>query len=147
MATYPTITLDGFTIGAGTDYHVDPKGIDGLGHPALRTGDVPRGHADGSVGANDYLVARLITVPVTILGDDPDDTWTKVQALLDAWEPSDLDLDLDIQITSTIALSFSGRPGAEGQSPVELDLADLYHGSVIRALLTFRALDPGPVIS
>lgn len=145
--SYPTVDLEGFTVGEGTNYWLAGP-VTGLGHPGLRTGDVPRGHQDGSVGANDYFAARIISVPVGFSATTVAATMTLADALLDAWVPSDSDLTLTVALGPGVSFVFEGRPGADGQSPAELDLGELFHSPPVgKALLTFRALDPGSSVS
>lgn len=94
-----SIDLDGFEMGEGTSYEVKPEGIEGLlGSPTVRTTDAPRGHQDGDVAGYDHYDARLVTIPVSVMGDanSPDvaaDCLRKLEELVEAWEIVD-NLDL-----------------------------------------------------
>lgn len=140
MTGYPRVTLRDFTIGPGTGYEIVDDGIDGLGTPPLRTHDVTRGHASFSVAANDYRDIRIITIPVEVAADSVDDAWANAQVLVDAWAEADEDLTLTIQLSRRTGLAYTGRPGASGQSPCELHLAELYSDHTIVAVLAFRVL-------
>jgi len=122
VSDYPKVTITGgFTVGAGTAYPITGP-IEGLGLPKLRVNDVDRGHRDGAVAANDYYTTRVVSVPVAVLGADIDDTLALLDDLTDNWAASDVDLDLTIELSATRTMTFTGRPGASGVTPVELDL-------------------------
>lgn len=138
------VDLDGFSMGAGTAYEVRPEGIQGvLGAPTIRTSDVARGHADGAVAGFDYYDGRLITIPVTVLGDTPADCREKIQALTAAWDiVSDLStVQLTIHLWGEV-YSFPVRPrGAH-----EDDLSSMASGVAFFTCEAF-APDPDPVVS
>jgi hypothetical protein len=140
MSNYPRVTIAG-TFAVGADPYFIEGPIGGLGVPGLRTNDVIRGHQDGSVGANDYIDVRVIDVPVVIVGDDVDDCLANIAALVTAWQPVDTDVALAVKLSDTVTYSYTGRPGAAGQPPVDLDLDMLYKGNLARATLLFRVLD------
>lgn len=135
------VNLEGFVMGAGTAYEVKPEGIAGIiGSPSMRTSDVDRGHDDGVVAGFDYYDARLVTIPVTVLGDDAADCLDKVAALRIAWSRVD-DLSL---LTLVIGLwgqeyTLEGRP----REVTEDSVANLKSGKVE---LTCEFLAPDPHI-
>lgn len=138
-----TVTLRTLTFGDGTDYCWGAQGISGLGEPPVRNNDVIRGHADGSVGQNDYRDVRLLTFDV-VIGPKPDgtlldpaDVLTATDALIAAWAPSDVDLTLAMDIFGTV-WTFLGRPDG-----LTLDTSALLKGlRTFRALGAFRCPDP-----
>lgn len=136
-----TVNLEGFLMGADTAYEVKPEGIGGLiGSASMRTNDVSRGHDDGVVAGYDYYDARLVTIPVTVLGDDAADCLDKVAALRIAWSRVD-DLSL---LTLVIGLwgqeyTLEGRP----REVTEDSVANLKSGKVE---LTCEFLAPDPHI-
>lgn len=134
-----TVILDGFTMGSGTDYEVRAEGIQGvLGSPPVRSNDVTRGHADGSVAGYDYLDARLISIPVTVIGDTAADCRANIEALVAAWAPN------DGLTTSSLTVTVWGKQYVFTVRPrgaFEDNLADLASGV---ALMTCEAFCPDP---
>lgn len=133
------VNLEGFVMGAGTAYEVKPEGIGGiLGSPSMRTNDVDRGHDDGVVAGFDYYDARLITIPLTVIGDDAADCLSKVGALRVGWSRVE---GLD-ELTLVVSLwgedyTFVGRP----REVTEDSIANLKSGKVE---LTCEFLAPDP---
>lgn len=139
-----SIDLEGFTMGDGTSYEVRPDGIQGLlGTPEVRTNDVTKGHQDGAVAGHDYYEPRLVTIPVTVLGDTsaPNvaaDCLRKLEELVEAWEIVDgLDsLTLRIHLWER-AYVVAGRP----RPVVEDNLANVASG-VAEVTCEFWCPDP-----
>lgn len=144
-----SIDLDGFEMGDGTSYQVRPDGIEGLlGSPPVRTSDVPKGHQDGSVAGFDYYDARLLTIPVTVLGDlaAPNvaaDCLRKLEELTEAWEIVDdlTDLQLRIELWGR-SYVVAGRP----RGVLEDNLANVKAGTA-EVTCEFFVPDPAVVTS
>lgn len=129
------LELRGVLMGYGTDYQIRPEGVGGLGGVPAKVRQVDLRHADGSYAAADLLTARIITVPITILGDDAADAMDKLDDLNTAWAPGD-DVVLHGQLPGWDHWSVTGRP-----RPAASDLSQLKAG-IIEALYEFHALEP-----
>lgn len=130
-----TATLRGVAVGDGTDYPITQPGITGLGIPATRTSDQPRGHLSGDVGGDDVLDKRVLTIPVGIDKDTAEAAWTAIGVLKTAWAPSYSDIALTLSMAG-VTVTYYGRPrGFDLQAPfLGQGWADV--------LLTFEALRP-----
>lgn len=132
--------IRGTTFGAGTDYQNDEPGWTGLGIPAPRTFDQPRGDLDGDVGGDDVLPRRVMNFPLEISADSSSAAMVLLQAFKAAWRPSPTDVALDLCVPgfapSDETLRFYGRPRG-----LTDDLAMLKSGT-IRLFAVFEALDP-----
>src|SRR5688500_8532663 len=113
------LELRGVLMGYGTDYQIRPEGIGGLGSPAAKVRQVTLAHDDGSYAATELLTERVITVPITITGDAPDDAVDKFVALTTAWTPGG-DVVLHGQLPGWGHWSVTGR-----SRPAASDLSNL----------------------
>lgn len=129
------LELRGVLMGYGTDYQIGEGGIVGLGLPAVKVRQVSLDAGDGSYAATDLLTARIISVPILVLGSDDADAMALFDALNTAWAPGD-DVELHGQLPSWGHWSVVGRP-----RPVDSDLSELPQG-VIEAQYEFHALEP-----
>lgn len=130
-----------FVIGDATPYHWDTQGIGGLGIPTVRDNDVVLGHADGSVGQNDFYNPRVITLPI-LIGDGGPDKVLSIQqyrTLETAWLKSMYDLTLAVTEPGPDYSFYYGRPtiAQRDMSMFQTDLCNL-----IRVQLTFRCPNP-----
>lgn len=130
-----TATLRALTIGDGTDYPILQPGVSGLGLPAARTADQPRGHLSGDVGGDDVLEKRVLTIPVGVNKDTAELAMAALNALKTAWAPSYSDLPLVLTVAG-VSLTYQGRPRG-----FEIDVAFLGAGFV-SVMLRFEALNP-----
>lgn len=130
-----TATLRALTVGDGTDYPILQPGITGLGLPAVRTADQPRGHLSGDVGGDDVYDKRTLTIPVGIDATTAELAFDLLEDLKVAWAYSQVDLDLTLALAGVTRV-YSGRPRG-----CEADLASLGQGWV-NVLLTFDCLNP-----
>lgn len=146
MADERTVTLRGLEIGDGTYYPFAKAWIDGLGIPAPRTFDQPRGALAGDVGGDDVPQKRVITISIGLQGDemaaDAADGTTPLEAAMQlfddlktAWVTSTVNVPLVVQMGNYWARTYMGRPRG-----VDEDLSESCSG-VIRCLLTFEALE------
>ena len=129
------LELRGVLMGYGTDYQIRPEGIGGLGSAPAKVRQVSLAHGDGSVAADDLLGERIITVPITITGDDPGDAMDKLDALNTAWAPGAA-VVLHGQLPGWAHWSVTGHP-----RPAAADLSNLKSG-IIETLYEFHALEP-----
>lgn len=131
----------GFVIGDATPYHWDTQGLGGLGVPDVRNNDVVLGHADGSVGQNDFYQPRVIQLPI-IIGDGGPDKALSIQqyrTLETAWLKSMFDLTLSVTEPGPDHSFYYGRPTV-AQRDMSMFQTDLCN--IIRVLLTFRCPNP-----
>lgn len=145
MADERNVTLRGLMLGDVTDYPFAARWIAGLGVPAARTFDQPRGHLSGDVGGDDVLPKRVITLSGAVDGTEKavEDGTTKqeaafalLEALRTAWCPSYQDIALLVEIGDYWERTYYGRPRG-----VDADMERACDG-IIRYLLTFEALRP-----
>lgn len=132
-----TVTIDGWEIPHTVE------AVDGvLGDPELKTSDVARGHADGSVLGDTYRSARVVTIPVAIVGADPADVLALLAELESEWPTCTHDE------VKTLEVDLWGVPYTlEGQTRgVTVDPSDLESGA-LRCLLTFVAGDPSTQVT
>ena len=129
-----------FVIGDGTPYICD-GGIDGLGIPDVRNNDVELGHADGSVGQNDFYRPRIITLPIIIGDGGPDKALSIAQwrALEAAWFKSMFDLTLAITEPGPDHSYYYGRPNGVTR---DMSLFQNDRCNIIRARISFRCPNP-----
>lgn len=130
-----------FLLGDATPYHFDTQGITGLGIPDVRNNDVVLGHADGSVGQNDFYLPRVITIAI-IIGDGGPDKALSVQqyrTLETAWLKSMFDLTLAVTEPGPDYSFYYGRPTSVTR---DLSLWQTDLCNIIRCLLTFRCPNP-----
>jgi len=130
-----TATIRTLTIGDGTDYPILQPGISGLGLPAVRAADQPRGHLSGDVGGDDVFEKRTLTIPVGINKDTAELAMAALAALKAAWAPASADIPLVLTVAGT-SFTYQGRPRG-----FETDVSFLGAG-FISVLLTFEALNP-----
>ena len=134
-----TVDLEGFAMGEGTDYHINESGIRGIfGTPGIRTNDVSKGHADGTVVGYDYYDARLITIPVTVVGSTASACIAKLETLRDEWAlATDLALlTLEINLWGD-TYAWEGRPRA-----VTEDSLDKLASGIAEVTCEFYVPDP-----
>lgn len=135
-----TATIRGVTFGDGTSYCWDEGGIQGLGEPAPRTHDVPRGGADGDVAQNDFLPPRQLQFPIVVgppTVTDPSAAVVLLEAARVAWTRSQVDLPVVIALEGQ-SYTVIGRPNG-----FTVDLSRFFTGlKVIRLLCSFRGVDP-----
>lgn len=139
MTIDTTGTIRDLDFGSGTQYQVDPAGIGGLGSPTVKTADTQFDGRDGSFGAPDFLDIRVITIPLIILGESPEDATSLLDDLNDAFAPCRDGVDITLELTLPgwgTARAWTGRPRG-----VDVDSASLKN-STLRALCRFDALDP-----
>lgn len=134
------VEVGALVLGAGTAYEIDDAagGIGGLGLAGIRSYDAPRGDRDGEVAVDDVYEARLLTIPVVAVGDGPAAASALVTELRAAWaaQAGEVTLDLRLPGQPETALRFYGRPRGLQEDQ------RLLRSGVVRALATFRALDP-----
>lgn len=136
------LTIGGLTLGAGTDYELPPKGIEGLGLPEVRTSDTPRPQDHGLFWGTDYFGKLTLTFEVTILGDDAADAAALKDALAAVWQPpapglgTDAVAPLTLDLPGQVPRTLDGRPRRAAY-----DLEDLKSGVII-ATLQYDATDP-----
>jgi hypothetical protein len=86
-------SFNGLTWGLGTKYHI--SGVSGLDDlPPLRTFDVSRPGDQGEFRGQDLLAARLISLDITMLGDNSADYYTLAEALRAAFALQTAELPL-----------------------------------------------------
>lgn len=136
------LTIGGLTLGAGTNYEVPPRGIDGLGLPEVRTSDTPRPQDHGLFWGIDYFGKLVLTFDVTILGGNAANATALKDALAAVWQPPDPGLGTDAVVPLAIGLpgqtarSLDGRPRRAA-----FDLENLKAGIIV-ATLQYDAADP-----
>lgn len=98
-------------IGRDTDYP-GAGGIRGLGVLEPRRSDLARSNRHGDARGSDRYPARVLSIPVTVVGDDDADTWANYRALALAWRASTVDLELELRIpgAAETVVSYFGRP-------------------------------------
>lgn len=139
----PTLTdyqasLNGVTIGDGTDYLWGVANIDGLGNPQAKTADVPLDQQDGAFGSPDYLDVRTLLLHLEIVQATDADAWDALETLKEAWLPATADVDLYVQLPGVGQVFYTGRPRS-----LEADCA-LARQGCITVIAQFDALDPTP---
>jgi hypothetical protein len=141
-----SVELDGFLMGDGTSYEVAAEGVAGLlGSPEVKTNDVDRGHADGAFAGLDFYGPRLITIPVSVLGDvtAPSiaaDCLRKLEELTEAWAIVD---DLS---TLTLRVELWGRSYVVEGRPRPVSEDDLSNVKSGVALVTCEFFCPSPTV-
>lgn len=130
------LELRSVLMGYGTDYKIDEPGIGGLGAAPVKTRQVSFDAASGDYAATDLSAVRIITVPVIILGDNPDDAVDLLDALDTAWAVGD-DVELHGRMAGWDHWKVTGRSRPTG-SP---DLS-LLEQNTIKALYEFHCLNP-----
>lgn len=101
-----------FLIGRGTVYP-GLGGITGTGVLKPRYDDQARGMGNGDAFGVDTLPARILHMPIEVLGDSDSEVWAAYRALAVAWRHSRLtELALDVRIpgSAETVLRFFGRP-------------------------------------
>jgi hypothetical protein len=132
-----TATLNGLTIGDGTDYQWTAY-PSGLGTPDIRSDDRVRPRRAGLVGASDLLGGRTVSFEVQVKSTSRSAIETALTVLNAAFAPSAADVWLQVRLTGTPAeYSLLGR--ARG---VEWNLSRRFTFFIADARCTFLALDP-----
>lgn len=136
----PNGMLRGPIVGDGTPYIFD-GGIEGLGIPDVRNNDVELGHADGSVGQNDFYRPRIIVLPLLIGDGGPDkgQSITEWRAIEAGWFKSMYDLTISVTEPGPDYSFYYGRPNGivRDMSQFQNDLCNL-----IRVRITLRCPNP-----
>jgi hypothetical protein len=132
------VELNGLLMGATTEYQIDVAGIKGLGNAPAKTADSQFAGRHGSSGAPDFFDVRMITIPIKVISDTPEDAWASFGALLNAWTVATdgVDVELHIQLPGFGHNFYIGR--ARGCD----DDQSLLKNSIIGGLCRFDALNP-----
>ena len=136
----PNGTLRGPMVGDSTPYHWD-GGIEGLGVPDVRNNDVELGHADGSVGQNDFYRPRIITLPL-LIGDGGTDKAQSIaewRALEAGWFKSMYDLTLSVTEPGPDHSFYYGRPNGITR---DMTMFQNDETNLIRARIVIRCPNP-----
>jgi len=138
--------------GIGTTPYVLRK-LDGLDLPAVRNSDVARPRAHGSFGGADRLAERHLVFELGVAPGGGDVMPTLLNALVAAWQTSDVDVGLTLLYPNWGSLLFMGRPrrlsfplkpeGAIGKyvEPVLAEFVAL-DARVYNAVLQFQTILP-----
>lgn len=129
-------SVAGLLMGTDTPYHFGTAGIQGLGNPKAKTGDVELDFQDGSVGSPEYRDIRTFILHLEIVEDTAEAAYDLFGLLQAAWLPVADDIEFHLQLPGLGHYVWMGRP-----RELEPDITGLPLGH-ISCIATFVALDP-----
>lgn len=139
LATWQ-VQVDTLLTGESTNYllNADAGGIKGLGVPDAKNSDVELFHQDGSYPSDDFMSARVLTIPYLLVGTDVQ-VFTWLEDLKTAYRSNrSTDVDIIFGLPFYGDLTFTGRTRG-----LDADLSQAHFG-IIECEGTFVAHDPNP---
>ena len=132
-----TATVQGVTIGAGTNYRWASM-PDGFGINNYRFDDIGLPRQDGMVAGDDRLGGRTFAFDVWILGNPSSQTAeTRALTLKGAFQPLQADVQMTFALSDLLTYTVTGRPRS-----CDVVLDKKFLGGTLRARCTFWCSDP-----